>query len=308
MSFRNIVVPLDGSRFGEVALSYATSLARSAGARLHLVIAHEPVAALVGMGESFPPPDFDEAGRVREQEYLAETAAGVRDRTGGLAVEFRALEGPAGIALVEEIQRLGADLVVMSTHGRGAMGRLWFGSVADHVVRHVDVPVLLVRPSLGKAEAAGAPGELGSILVTLDLSPESERILEPVIQLATLTQGHVTLTHFLEPVLGFVEPSVPYPVPVDPAILELNRAKAQRYLDRVADRLRDRGISVNTRVLDADGVPGNLLRALAGKQFDLVAMTTHGRGGLKRLFLGSVADKVIRGGTKPVLVVRPPIA
>jgi nucleotide-binding universal stress UspA family protein len=302
--FRSILVPLDGSRFAEAALATAIRFARSARADLHVALAHQPSAALVGMGEfALPTPGFDEEQRLRERAYLVETVAGI-GQVGKGPVDFHELEGSAGPAICEEVTRLGIDLVVMATHGRGALGRLWLGSVADYVIRHLSVPVLLVHP-----DRTGEPRpttHIHGILVALDLSPQAEAVLEPVTAIAQLTQAHVTLLHVVEPFYAMPEPAVPYPIPQEPAITELRRTEAQRQLDRVADRLRDRGLSVSTRVVIGFSAAGELLNALEGPGLDLVGLTTHGTGGMKRLLLGSVADKVVRGAAKPVLVLHPP--
>lgn len=301
MTYRNILVPLDGSHFAEAALPYAVHLARSTKARLHLIMVHEPVPALVGMGEAPPLIDFDEQSRDREMNYLA-TVSGELLHDGLPMVECRELEGAAGPALCEEADRVDADLVVLATHGRGAMGRLWLGSVADYMVRHLAVPVLLIHPD--RLEPPAQPS-LHSILVSLDLSKESEAILEPAVQLGQITEGHVTLVHVIEPVIGPAALGMPFAAPIPVEIFAEQRPMAQRKLDRVADSLRERGLSVSARLIDAANPAVGPLELLEDKRFDLIALTTHGRGGIRRLLLGSVADKVIRGAAKPVLVMRP---
>src|ERR1041384_7114502 len=254
--FRTILVPLDGSRFAEAALPPAAYLARRARGRLHLMLAHQPAGALVGVGEMVVPSnDLDPALRLRERAYVEEAAA------------------------------------------RGGVGR-----GGDAPARHSPVPTLLVPPERGEqpAELHAVPG----ILVALALSPHSEAVLESVIGMARLLQSHVTLLHVLEPFYA-AEPSVPYPMLQDPTITEVRRVDAQRHLDRIADRLRERGLSVSTRVVIGGGPAAVVLETLQDRRFGLVALTTHGAGGMKRLFLGSVADKVIRSAAKPVLVLRP---
>jgi nucleotide-binding universal stress UspA family protein len=300
--FKHILVPLDGSHFAEAAVPYAVELARSANARLTLVLAHEPALALAGMGEAPPPIELEQQVREQESQYLSETA-GMLVASGYPLTRFEELDGAAGPELAEAATRIGADLVVMATHGRGAIGRLWFGSVADYLVRHLTIPVLLVHPAREPTRAG--PPALRSILVALDLSDAALAALEPVVAMAQLTQGHVTLVHVMEPLFRMEAPGFPFPVPLDPAFLEQSEAQAQKRLDEVADGLRDRGISVCSRVVTSTGPAAGLLDVLAGERFDLIALTTHGAGGVKRLLLGSVADKVIRGTEKPVLVVRP---
>jgi nucleotide-binding universal stress UspA family protein len=303
--FRTILVPLNGSRFAEAALPHATRLAQGARAELHLVLAHQPVAALVGMGEAvIPPSGLDEELRAQEESYLAERAERL-GQVGKGPVEYREVEGPAGPAICDEATRLNADLIVMATHGRGAVGRLWLGSVADYVVRHIAVPVLLVHP--GQIEPPGGDGR-HRILVALDLSPHSEAILEPVISFAQLTGGHVTLVHVVERLFEMGKLTVPTPIPLSPAFAEVTRAEAQRKLDQIADRIRERGVSVASRVILGINVAGSLLETLKGSRFDLVAMTTHGAGGMRRLLMGSVASQVLRRTAQPLLLLRPPPA
>ncbi len=303
MSYRNILVPLDGSRFAETAIPFATRLAKRTQARIHLIMVHEPVPALVGMGDTPPLVQLEEQSRDQERSYLA-TLSGDLLHDGYPMVEFRDLEGAAGPILCEEADRIDADLVAMATHGRGAMGRLWLGSVADYLIRHLTMPVLLVHPDRRDSEREPA---LHSILVALDLSSESDAILEPVVKLAQLTEGHVTLVHVVEPILGPMAMGLPYAAPIPPEVFAEQRLTAQKKLDRVASDLRNRGLSVCARIVDVSSAAGGLLETLEQDRYDLLAMTTHGRGGVRRLLLGSVADKVIRGASKPVLSVRPPL-
>jgi nucleotide-binding universal stress UspA family protein len=191
----------------------------------------------------------------------------------------------------------------MAAHGRGAMGRLWLGSVADFVVRHAAVPVILVRSEQPEGRAATTP--IHGILVPLDLSAESQGILEPVIALAHAAQAHVTLLYVLEEYFQAFEPGVLYPTPEDPVIAEVRRNDAQHELDQIADRLRERGLAVSARVVTDMSAASGILRTLEEQCFGLVAMTTQGASGIRRFVLGSVADKVIRGAGKAVLVVRP---
>jgi nucleotide-binding universal stress UspA family protein len=301
--FRTILVPLDGSRFAEAALPLATSFAASARGRLHLLLAHQPVAVMVGMGDVvMASAGLDAELREKELTYLSEIS-GRLGPLGGAAVGFSVVEGEAGPLVVEEAERLGSDLIVMASHGRGTIGRLWLGSVADYVARHSTTPVLLVRPA--------PPGSLRPnrlplrVLAALDLSPESEQVVPAVVALAQLAQAHVTLLHVVEPFYYAGDPGLPFPIPQDATITELRCKDAQRRLDRTADRLRERGIAVSAKVLVGTSAAAGILDLLDGPSFDLVALTTHGAGGLRRLLLGSVADKVIRGASRPVLVLQP---
>ena len=300
--FDTILVPLDGTRFAEAVLPAAVRLAQRAPGRLHLLLAHQPTAALVGMGEVAVHPGLDLALQSQEEEYLADVVARL-DRMGAGPVGSRRLTAPAGDAICEEAGRVDADLIVMATHGRSALGRLWLGSVSHHVIRHAGLPVLLVNPH--RAHHVLEPRTGAGILVALDLSAFSEAVLEPVRALASLLEAHITLLHVVEPNYHPVEPPVPYPLEQDETVTEVRRADAQCRLDDIADRLRARGLTVSARVVIGPSAAAGVLEALEGPRYDLVAMTTHGAGGMRRLFLGNVADKIIRSAGKPALVLRP---
>ena len=297
-----ILVPLDGSAFAETALPSARWIATRTGARIYLLRAHQPVPVLVGVAEASafaPSPDL-EATR-REQQYLEETASRFGP-VGGREVKTILVEGPAGDHVVEAAARIGADLIVMATHGRGALGRLWLGSVADHVVRHATIPVFLIRPN--EAGIAESPAIRG-ILVPLDLSDTSEAILEPVIELASLSGASVTLLHVVQRYAIAFIPGAPYPIPEDPVFCGVQRAEAECRLEEVAGKLRLRGIPVSIRVVITTHPAFGVLEELAKPDHDIVALATHGAGGIRRLLLGSVADEVIRGAAKRILVTRP---
>lgn len=303
--FRTIVVPLDGSRFAETAVPVATELARKAGARLHLIMVHEPIMALVPAADVPAPAAPDDLElRQQEQTYLNETAERL-GTVGAGGVTVALVDGMAGPALTDSLTALHPDLVVMSTHGRGPLSRFWLGSVADHLIRHLSVPLLLLRPKEGETEQP-AEVALRSALVPLDLSDEAEAILPVLRDLVRLAGGEITLIHVVEPILGISGAVPPYPVAVPQDQLEYSKEEAQRRLEAVAERFRSGGLTVSARVVVGLGVAGTVLDTLEQEHLDFVAMSTHGAGGFKRLLVGSVADKVIRGSSKPVLIYRPP--
>src|SRR5262249_2278187 len=147
----SVLVPLDGSRFGEQALPLALSIARRANISVDLVTVHVPPASMfaetaVGFESTLDP-------RVREQEraYLD----GVSDRIRAVStVHVRSviLDGAVAETIRAHAQKIKADLIVMTTHGRGPLSRFWLGSVADQLVRRSPIPVLLVPPANGTSE------------------------------------------------------------------------------------------------------------------------------------------------------------
>jgi nucleotide-binding universal stress UspA family protein len=108
------------------------------------------------------------------------------------------------------------------------------------------------------------------------------------------------------PVFAMGRHTEPTPLQVDSVSAETRRFEALARLEGIAERLRERNLRVATRVTLGIDAAWALQDAFRSSRFDVLAMTTHGAGGLRRLWMGSVADKVVRGATKPVLVLRPP--
>jgi nucleotide-binding universal stress UspA family protein len=196
----------------------------------------------------------------------------------------------------------GTDLVVMATHARGPLGRCWHGSVADVLMRRLTVPLLLVRGGEEPPNLTFKPS-LRRILIPLDGSGAAEQVLEPAIALGSLTGTDLTL-------LQVVRPAPDYSLRVDGGaarqrINAIRRAVEGAYLRRVARRVGDRTLGVYPHVVLDDRPPARaILHYAARHEADLIALATSGRGGLSRLFRGSVAERVIRGTSVPVLVVR----
>jgi nucleotide-binding universal stress UspA family protein len=299
---RRILVPIDGSKLAEVAIPVALDLARAAKAQVRFVLVHEPeFSALPAYQMAIAPePDSDER-RERDASYLSELTSRIED-TESVPVTARFLDGMAGPTLATEIGSWIPDLVVMASHGRGPFSRFWLGSVADYLIRHVSVPLLLLKPNGG----AGGPApalELDSIVLGWDLSPLGEAILEPVSDLANLFGAKIEVVHVLQDWFG--APFRGEPEYYDPNLLDECKAQAEQSLVGVATRLRQRGVTVEARVETGASVPRTLVDLVNNEPHDLVAITTHGRGGVKRALLGSVADKLIRASNKPVLVLCP---
>jgi nucleotide-binding universal stress UspA family protein len=309
--FHSLMVPLDGSTFGEHALPLAMSIARRAGATLRLAHVHQAITPPMVMGVSVPD-TTEPALRDLELAYL-ETMTKRVAAAAPVAVSLALLEGDdVAEVLRHHAEALPADLLVMCTHGRGALGRFWLGSVTDELVRHCHIPVLLVRPHEAEPDLTVEP-MLKHLLLPLDGTPLAEQMIEPAVELGRLMEARFTLLSVVKPV---VRPNyLPEHAMVEGALAELLEEiearqqvatqEAQAYLENVAARLRGRNLHVTTDVIVEEGPAVGILREAQARAADLVALETHGRRGLARMLLGSVADKVVRGGTVPVLVQRP---
>jgi nucleotide-binding universal stress UspA family protein len=214
------------------------------------------------------------------------------------------LDGPVAEALETHIDQSGADLVVVTTHGRGPMSRFWLGSVADHLMRRLHLPVLLVRPTAGSPP----PPAFKRIMVTLDGSPFAECAIDSAVALGTPFDAEYALVMVVEPPMPIADPSGLMVVPTAPDAEKQLQAAAATYLETQAQRLRTRGLTVTTHPINGQGAAATILAQADTLRADLVAIASHGAGGFERLVVGSVADQVIRGSTHPTFVVRPPLA
>ena len=191
------------------------------------------------------------------------------------------------------------DLVAIATHGRSGLGRVLLGSVADKLLHSTDVPVLVVRPP--EVEAQGQI-KLSSVIVPLDGSLLAESVLPYVKDMAKAFSLSVTLVRAIPTVTALYAGPEYVLLPVD-IITELKDA-AILYLDNVAQSLRGEGLSCTTEVVEGDAA--SAITQFAMKlQNSLVAISSHGRSGIARVFMGSVADRLIRSSGDPVLVIRP---
>jgi len=293
MKLQKILVPLDGSAFGERALPLAEAIVDRTGCAMLLVHVRLPVP--------FAPEGVDaKTFEGTSEKYLA----GVESRLAGTATyDFTAelLHGRVEEALAERIETSGADLVVMATHGRGPFSRFWLGSVAEAIIRRATCPVLLVREC--RDGAAFGANCFRHILVPLDGSPAAEQVIEAALTLGTAFGARYTLVRAAT--VSVPLPLIEDPGSVAPMLEKQERDRAVAYLDGVAKRLRDRGAEVETAVPSAVHAAEGILSYAVRNLADLIAVTTSGRGGVDRGRIGSVADKVIRGAETPVLVLKP---
>lgn len=295
--YKQILVPLDGSTFAEAALPLAISLSQKTRAGIHLLAVVEPIPA-------FAYEEWEAAAREWSEDYLENVKERIGEKAGG-KVTTGLRSGHVVETILNEVSSNHADLMVMATHGRGALSRAWLGSVADAIMRQAKVPVLFVRPSDEKPPEITKPKGLETILIPLDGSDLSEHALEHATELGELFGSAYHLTRVVAYPLDIASPYLPYTVQMNQNILAEAKESAAGYLEERADRMRRRGLRVTTSVaVDAQAGHGILSEAEA-VGCDLIAMTTHGRSGMGRMVLGSAADKVLRGTQVPLLLFRP---
>ena len=288
---KRILVPLDGSPLAERAAPYAWELARRTRASLVLL------RAAAGAPDEEP---------AREAEaYLQQVAS----RLGEPGAEARVLAGGAGLAgaevahvIADEARNAGADLIVMSTHGRSGLGRWVYGSVAEAVLARAPVPVLLVRAWHAEPRPV-VFGERPEVLVPLDGSPLAEAALPVAEGLARDLSGEISLVRAVpHPDVVFAPDAMMGSYLVEEqSDLE---AEAREYLRALHERYEKEGRTVHAESHTGDAA-GVIAAVSQERGAALVVMTTHGHTGLTRLVFGSVAAGVLREGTAPVVLVRP---
>jgi nucleotide-binding universal stress UspA family protein len=309
--FKTIIVPLDGYAFGEHALPLAVSIARRAEASIRLVHVMQPFVEMVPELTAYQGP-IEAEYREEKDRYLKGMAERVREAS-GVPVSTILLEGEIPATLRETASDGKADLIVMTTHGRGPLARFWLGSVTDQMVRESPVPLLLVHPEREAPDLKADP-VFTKMLLPLDGTPLAEQILPPATELARLMKASCTLLRVVHTDIpdtiatesrgAIVTQRVRMMVEQIETLQRNQQEAAAKYLDGVADRMRARGVPVEIKAI-LDEQPAAAILHELGKECDFVALETHGYSGLKRLWLGSVADKVIRGSHVPVLVQRP---
>jgi nucleotide-binding universal stress UspA family protein len=279
MTPRRILCPIDFSAGATHAFRVAARLACELDVELEIVHAWHLPPFTVG-GEAPLPADAIQTLVDDAQRGLTDAIADAH-RLGCPHVTSQLVSGPPWERITELARP--TDLIVMGTHGRTGVSRFLLGSVAEKVVRHAPCAVLVARPH-------GPPERFKHLLVPVDFSETSKLALERAAELASRTGARVTLLHVLD------MPDVLLPQAEPPATAAL---------DEWADLLEQRTSHEVQRVVRT-GVAAAQVLALASEDptIDLIVMGSHGRVGIRRFVLGSVAEKIVRHASLPVLVAR----
>lgn len=300
-----IVVPLDGSRYAEQALPLAVELAKRQHAELDLVHVFEALPPYLVQGAPPIDPALDMELRRERQQYLEGLADRLRS---GAPVNVRCrtlISTDVANTLAEYLAERCADLTILTTRGRGGFNGIWVGSVPTRLVRHSQVPVLLVRAREGGVPDAGAriPQK---ILVPLDLTPVDEEALDGLAAIATPGETELFLLNVREPA-PLSDLDAPTVAPYSASELE---SGADDYLERLARRIRSRGFVVTPQVV-VDESPANAILQFADAwKMDLIVLELEPHAqtrGAWRHLPGRVTEKVMRDAHVPVLIYRRPI-
>jgi nucleotide-binding universal stress UspA family protein len=287
----SILVPYDGSEQSTRALN----VARHIPADVIEVLRVEQDDLMLVPG-SFP---VDLDGDYKEmQANLDALVAPIRES--GQKVETTIRVGDAAEEIIHAAQN--HDLVIMTTRGRGAAGRMLFGSTADRVSRHSTTPTLLIRAAVD-AEISNP----SRVVVPLDGSDLAEQAIPIATRLAGFINAPIHLVRAID--VDHIRAVIheartgqagPYTGGTYEDARKVAEERASSYLEAMAESIRSQGLAVNTELLQ--GTPSFALLWHTNEE-DLVVMTSHGRQGFRRWYLGSVAEKLVREGKAPVLLV-----
>ena len=320
-----ILVPLDGSTFSEAILGPVIQVAEAVDAEVHpLTVVEEPgirntwleTLAMVdestgefGVVPTPPLPHPSESGvetESREQaleralhtagEYLAQIAG--RFSSGRAKPKAIAGEDPVGAILAFSMEQE-VDLIAMSTHGRSGLGRWVYGSTANKLLHSTSIPLLLIRPRDDEAPSEAKP--IDTLVVPLDGSEMAESALVYGEDLARKMALNISLIRVVS------TPALSYPgteaYAYDPQMFTDLENAAANYLKQKQTELEQKGFKVECNV--RGGYPADYIIDFAEEsEGSLIVMSTHGRSGIGRWLMGSVADRVLRASYRPILLIR----
>ena len=274
-----ILVPVDGSPEASAALPYAAALATP---RTEIV--------LLTVVPSATDADAARAGLATAAQRL---------RVAGQTVRTEVATGNPARRIVDIAAEMRAEMIVMASHGRGAIGRLIYSSVADRVGRESPVPVMVVRTK----QLAPGPVGISRLVVPLDGSSRAESALPVATTISQRLGTPISLVRVVDPADAMppavgVDEAIPFEI-YDEAEKELEQ-EARRYLEMMAQKLREQGLPMTTSVLV--GSPASSIEE-ATHFGDVLVLSSHERTGVMRWLLGSLAEKLAREDESPVILV-----
>jgi len=286
MPVAKLLLPLDGSALSERTLRYVPLLAQLGNPEVRLVAVVQEYNEARRKSEE----DMDRDRRLLKT-YLAERETQLT--TKGISVESSVLIGSPATVILEEALRSEADLIAISTHGRSGIDRWRLGSVADKVVRGASCNTLVIGPHVLRV---GAEAAITRVLIPLDGSDLAAQALPIGWEIARTLGARVHVLRVVSPP-QLIDDGSGYSY--YPEVMESLTEEAHAYLKALKTESPPDQASVLV------GPPATLISHYAERHgIDLIVMTSHGHGGLLRMAIGSVTDRMLVGPA-PVLVVRP---
>lgn len=285
--FERILMPTDGSEASLAAIQYGLGLAKQFQSQVSFLYVLD-ISLYAWGAEGVYWPDLIKDLEGVAQEALTKAKA-LADKA-GIASEGKLVQDHPTHAILEEAKN--HDLTVMGTHGRGGIEKLLLGSVAQGVAQRTQYPLLVVRP--GEVWNSGPH----TILVPTDGSESSQAATLQALELAKVLGAKINFLFVLQ-TPGFVYLGAENPYYANDLYDEL-QALGHNTLDKAMLLAQQAGIAAEKKLAEDHPVETILKEAQSN---DLIVMGTHGRGGLEKVIMGSVAQGVIQRSHRPVLVV-----
>lgn len=302
--FERILIPLDGSPRAELILRQVSRILRRQDSEVLLLrVVDLPEGGGFDAARKSAYEHARGVERAEAHRYVHDLSARLADQ--GIRARAVIAEGPAATEILAAAKKEGATLIAMTTHGRTGVSRWFLGSVAEKVGRASPIPVLLVRSfrptPLGDLQPA-AVDELPfrRILVPTDGSAAASAAFAPAAEFAGLFDARVVILHVEAPVVVSSQSDLGGSIVLPPTPSREDPTTAGP-----AKRFRDLGLLVERRTV-VGSPSAEILDQSHADEIDLIAMGTHGRSGLARWVLGSVAERVLRHSGLPLLLVRAP--
>jgi nucleotide-binding universal stress UspA family protein len=299
--YTRMLIPLDGSKTAEKVLPYARHLAATLKLPVELlaVIDIAEMATHIAAEKARFLDTLIEDGMRNSESYLRSVA----NTFGGADIKSTVETGRADEVIVEHAAKDKNTLTTMATHGRSGMNRFLLGSVAEKVLRNSANPLLLIRAT----EEAKAEGEAAvkSVIVPLDGSELAESVLPAAVELAKSLNAEIVLFRAYKIPYGtYSSGDGFYDIGTLDALLTAVKDEATEYLTRKSEELKRSGMA-RVSCAAKEGFSADEIIAFGSATKDsMIAMCSHGRSGVKRFVLGSVAETVVRHSVEPVLLLR----
>ncbi|GGR35421.1 universal stress protein [Deinococcus ruber] len=296
--YQRVLVPMDGSTCSEQAASLALSFAARLGAEVQfLYVAFKP-------SETNTDSEWERTEAHLGEMLLEHWARQAAEKQ--LVVGTRVELGSVPECIVRAAETLNCDLIIMGTHGRSGMDRVLLGSVAERVSRLSTRPLLLVRPGTVHLD----PSTWTRLLIPLDGSTSNANTLQHATELAASCQLAVHLVSMVPdlPTMG----SFPGTFFNDTEVYQLVEMHTTKMLEHAEQQLRKAGVTVEAvdmlqQRASQQRIGDIIVSAVTARNADLIVMGAHGHGGLDRLLLGSVAERVTLLSPVPVLLIKEPL-
>lgn len=300
--YKRLLVALDGSTTAEQVLPFVRTLARGLNLPVELFAVIDARALLTSVAKARVLDGLLREGKHKAENYLFRISRELAKHLPGKSIRYFVEEGEAAQAIVDKAAQKESTLIAMTTHGRSGLQRWLMGSVAEKVLRTSKNALLLIRA----AEGAPTEGEakLSSLIIPLDGSPLAEQVLPVATKTANKLGAEMFLLRaYRNPFSPFISGGGLYAANVA-EVMEDIRNEARSYLEAQMTLLQKQGIEQVSYLLQEGDAADEIVATAQSNPEYLIAMTSHGRAGMERWALGSVAETVVRHSSNPVLMLR----